>query len=674
MHTRALFLSIALCVFAAVSFADTPRITVNIDAAPAATKKISTELIGIFFEDISYAADGGLYAELIQNRSFEYSATEQPAWNNLTCWEFTARGDGAGGKIFIDNGQPVHPNNPHCLILFADKPGDGVGVTNTGFDGIPVRAGETYNLAFFARQLFVGGRWDQVKKSGALPVVARLESKDGEILAESAPLEITSRDWTRHTAALTATKTDPAARFVLLAQKSGGIALDEISLFPQNTFRNRPNGLRADLAEAIAALKPRFMRFPGGCLVHGGNLGNIYRWQDTIGPIEQRRQQPNIWRYHQTAGLGYFEYFQFCEDIGAKPLPVVPAGVCCQNANYEGGTGQRALPLDEMPAYIQEVLDLIEYANGPVTSAWGAKRAAAGHPAPFNLEYLGVGNEEHITPEFRERFAMIYAAVKKAHPEITVIGTSGPFWKGEDYDNGWKIANELRVPMMDEHYYETPAWFWQNLRRYDAYDHAKSKVYVGEYAAHDTRRRLTLRSALAEAAHLTALERNGDIVAMSSYAPLLARIGNTSWNPNLIYFTNTEVFPTLSYHVQKLFGNNAGDVYLDTTDDTGEPAPGEAADFAASTVRDSATGDIIIKFVSNAPTARTVAINLRNLDLSKYAVTAARTVLASDDPDILNDRAHPDALLPKTTTLAVGRTITCEAPANSLTIVRLSAR
>jgi alpha-L-arabinofuranosidase len=649
--------------------------TVTINAA-APGKPISPELFGVFFEDISYAADGGLYAELIQNRSFEYQAAGQPAWNNLSFWEPVARGDGKVA-LFIDDALPVHPNNPHYAVVDASASkagGDtGAGLMNPGFDGIPVRAGESYELALFARKNFTGGRWDAVRQTGPLALSARLESKDGGLLAEAA-LAVSSGEWRRLTATLTAAKSDPEARFVLLMQTRGGTALDEISLFPKKTFRNRPNGLRADLAETIAALKPRFVRFPGGCIVHGNGLGNMYRWKDTIGPVEQRRQQANLWRYHQTAGLGYHEYFQFCEDIGAQPLPVVPAGVSCQNSAYQGGTGQRGLPLEDMPACIQDVLDLIEWANGPATSAWGAKRAAAGHPAPFNLRHIGVGNEEHITPVFRERFAMIYDAVKKAHPEITVIGTAGPSWKGDDYDNGWKIADELRVPMVDEHYYETPAWFWQNLRRYDGYDRAKSRVYVGEYAAHDERRRPTLRSAIAEAAYLTGLERNGDIVHFASYAPLLARRGQTRWNPDLIYFTNTDVYPTINYHVQRLFGANAGDAYLETTITPAPARPSATPDFAASAVRDSATGDIIIKLVNGAAAPRPVRVTLAGFDPDKYLPAAIVTTLGGNDPGAVNDYDSPASVLPEQSAMKISPAFTCDIPANSLAVLRLAAK
>lgn len=635
-------------------------ITINGDQS----KPISPLLFGVFFEDLNYAADGGLYAELIQNRSFEYHACEQPTWNSLTAWELVQR-DGQGGWA-VDQTLPLHPNNPNYIVLSITEAGDGVGLVNAGFGGIAVQAGESYEFSCFARQLYMNKAWaaDSHIEGRPMPLVARLETQDGEVLAE-APLQVEGRPWQRITATLTASRTEAEARFVLLAQARGGIALDEISLFPQRTFCNRPNGLRADLAQWIADLKPRFVRFPGGCLVHGHGLGNFYRWKDTIGPIEQRKGQRNIWGYHQSVGLGYFEYFQFCEDIGAKPLPVVAAGVSCQNSGHTPGCGQQCLALEDMPAYIQELFDLIEWANGPVDSKWGAKRAAAGHPEPFGLEYLGVGNEDHITPGFKERFAMIYAAFREKHPEITVVGTTGPFHSGEDYDEGWKIANELRVPMVDEHFYEHLDWFWNNLERYDAYDRNASKVYVGEYAVHDEGRRTTLRSAIAEAAFLTSVERNGDIVAMTSYAPLLAKIGHTQWNPDLIYFNDTGAFPTLNYWVQQLFAHNAGETYLAT-----EVTGGETGRFAVSTVRHEASGDIILKIVNGEAEARPLRLHLPG---GVFSPTAQVTVLSGDDPLATNTFETAEPLLPQVSTLLVGETFDYEAPGNSVTVIRLSS-
>ena len=639
-------------VFAlAFTSAHTQPLTVTVQAG-APGKAVSPDLVGIFFEDLNYAADGGLYAELIQNRSFDYSPVDHKDWTALTAWKLVQR-DGAQGSVAIETASPLNAQNPGYAVLSTTTTSRGVGLLNEGFDGIPVKAGDTYDVSLFARQL----------SGTSTPLVVRLESKTGALLAETA-LTSPPADWKKLSATLTPATTDADARLVVLTTNPGRLALDMVSLFPAKTFRNRPNGLRADLAQAVADLKPKFMRFPGGCLVHGDGLDNIYHWKNTIGPVEQRKGQPNIWRYHQTVGLGYFEYFQFCEDIGAMPLPVVAAGVCCQNSNGKRGTGQEGLPLADMPAYIKDVLDLIEYANGPATSPWGAKRAAAGHPAPFGLKYLGVGNEDHITPVFKERFQMIYDAVKAKHPEITVIGTVGPASDGDDFVNGWKIADELRVPMVDEHYYKSPQWFWDNLARYDSYDRTKSKVYLGEYAAHDDKRRNTLRSALAEAAYLTGLERNADVVPFASYAPLLARRGHTQWSPDMIYFTGTDLTLTINYHVQQLFSVNNGDTYLATT-----VSPLAATSrFAASSVRDSQTSDLILKFVNGDDTAKPLRIDLAGA--KNLPATAVKTVLAASDANTIDAQA----VRPQSAPLTIASAFDYEAPANSLTVIRIKTR
>ncbi|OHB66572.1 MAG: alpha-N-arabinofuranosidase, partial [Planctomycetes bacterium RBG_13_60_9] len=476
VRRQLVIVGIALWLAGASSGVYAQKTTITIQASQPG-KPISPDLFGVFFEDLNYAADGGLYAELIQNRSFEYSPTEQPDWNPLSFWEFQKRGNG-DGSIGVAEMRPIHEDNPHYALLTVRTPGDGVGIANGGFDGIPLKAGETYEASFWAYQAFMGIMWGRGDNSKPMPVTFRLETKDGEVLAE-AKMEIKGREWTRFSTKFTPTRTVNDARLVLLAHEQGGICLDMISLFPEKTFRNRKNGLRADLAQAIADIKPKFVRFPGGCLVHGQGIHRYYDWKDSIGPVEQRRAARNSWGYHQTMGLGYFEYFQFCEDIGARPLPVVTAGVCCQHAGSSPNWGQEGLPMEEMSGHVQDVLDLIEWANGPATSKWGAKRAAAGHPEPFGLKYVGVGNEDAITPIFKERFKMIYEAMKDRHPEIVVIGTVGPFASGEDYDNGWVFAKELELAMVDEHYYVAPQWFWDNLQRYDTYDRNGAKVYVG---------------------------------------------------------------------------------------------------------------------------------------------------------------------------------------------------
>jgi alpha-L-arabinofuranosidase len=627
-------------------------------------KPISRDLFGIFFEDLNYAADGGLYAELIENRSFEYDATEQNSWNSLTAWDLVERGGGKGG-VAVKSSRPLHPNNPHYVALSVKQPGDGVGLSNRGYSGIPVTGGDTYNVSFFSHQLFMNEPWggDNGIAGRPMPVSVRLESPAGEVLA-SASLQVVGRDWKRWTAKITASRTERAARLVFLVHAKGGIALDEVSLFPEKTFHHRENGLRADLAQCIADLKPKFMRFPGGCLAHGDGVGNFYRWKNTIGPVEQRKGQRNLWGYHQSVGLGYFEFFQFCEDIGAKPLPVVAAGVSCQNSDSSPGMGQACVPIEDMAAYVQEILDLIEWANGPATSTWGRRRAAAGHPAPFGLKYLGVGNEDKITADFAERFKLIQRAVTARYPDITIIGTAGPFPSGEDFDRGWKLARELKVPVVDEHYYVAPDWFWKNQDRYDHYDRPGPKVYVGEYAAHEKDRRNTLRTALAEAAACTAFERNGDVVQLASYAPLLARRQHTQWTPDMIYFTSTGVFRTINYYVQQLMCTNSGDVSLPAT-----LASSAGRRLVVSCVRDSASSDLILKIVNGDDTPASLHLTIEGLSSGLHPAT--RTLLGGVDPDSVNTDDKPMTVTPETSEMTVASRFDLEVPRDSLVVLRV---
>ena len=625
-------------------------------------KKISPLLFGIFFEDINYSADGGLYAELVQNRSFEYSPTDRKEWNPFSYWEYITPGY-SYGKISIETSNPIHPNNPHYVVLDIENVGNypqytgesGVGIKNSGYDGIVINNGETYNLSLFARLL----------SNSPVDISVSFQNPKGDALANG-KLTISSDKWQKYALTLTATGSNDTCSLVILAKNSGKIAMDVISLFPEKTFKNRPNGMRSDLAQVLADMHPGFIRFPGGCLVHGDGLGNMYRWKNTIGPIEERIEQKNIWGYHQSAGLGYYEFFQFCEDIGAKPLPILPAGVSCQNSGGTwriGSTGQKALPMDEMPAYIQEVLDLIEWANGPITSPWGSKRADAGHPAPFNLEYIGIGNEEKMTPEFEERFKMIFYAVKEKHPEIKVVGTAGPFHSGEDYEKGWKLANELNIPIVDEHYYTEPAWFLANQYRYDKYDRNASKVYLGEYASWGNK----LFNAIAEAAYMVSLERNGDIVVMASYAPLLAKKDFTQWTTDMIFFDNTHICLTPNYYVQKMFMNNQGDFYYNDVISKNE----KDSTLAASCVRDRKTGDIILKFVNASIEKKSMNINLGRF--KKIIPEADLTVLSGNANDE-NTFQNPQNVIPVKSTYKVNKNFNYEVPPMSLTVIRIKTK
>jgi len=502
----------------------------------------SPTMHGIFFEDINYAADGGLYAELVQNRSFEHR-------EKLYSWQEVNRG--GAGELAIAAEQPVHPNNPNYLRLKITSPGEGFGVANSGFDGIAVEQGKEYLFAVHARS--PGGY--------AGELVARLEDATGKTIGECRFKRIGPR-WERQEARITSQATTDQARLVLLATGSGTLDLDVVSLFPKDTFNGRRNGLRADLAQLLADMKPGFMRFPGGCIVEGTDFQNMYRWKDTIGEIWERKENWNLWsnrespHYYQTYGLGFFEYFQFCEDIGAEPVPILNCGMCCQARRGPH------VALAELQPFVQDALDLVEFANGPVTSEWGAKRAAMGHPKPFNLKLMGVGNEQWQQDYF-DRYDIFYKALKAKHPEVELITTAGPQASDDLFYFAWnKFRSGTPADVVDEHYYRPPQWFLENVDRYDSYDRKGPKVFAGEYAAHDSNRRNNQRSAVAEAAFITGLWRNAEVVTMAAYAPLFAKVGHVQWRPDLIWFDNTRSYGSPSYYVQAMYARNRPDAVL----------------------------------------------------------------------------------------------------------------
>ena len=624
------------------------------------SKPISDHLIGIFFEDINYGADGGLYAELVQNRDFEYTPTDnsRKEWNSGYAWSVVSGKD--IDPVTIGTETPIHENNPHYAILHV--PSSGVRLLNTGFDGIVLKKGERYDFSCFART-GQGGKGGKV-------VVSLIDKEDREIA--SAAVKVSSKNWKKCKAVLTAEADVEDARLCIAPSAGGTYHFDMVSLFPQNTFKGRKNGLRADLAQTLADLHPRFVRFPGGCVAHGDGIDNIYDWKGSIGPLEARKPLRNLWGYHQTRGLGYFEYFQFCEDIGAEPVPVLAAGVPCQNSG--GGTqyghddltkyGQQCgIPMEQMPEYVQDVLDLIEYANGDARKTeWGRKRAEAGHPESFNLKYIGIGNEDLITEVFEERFTMIYNVVREKYPEVTVIGTVGPFYEGTDYNEGWKLASKLDIPMVDEHYYVAPGWFIHNQDYYDRYDRSKSKVYLGEYAAHLPGRPSNIETALSEALYLTAVERNADVVTMTSYAPLLAKEGHTQWNPDLIYFNNSEVKPTVGYYTQQLFGQNAGNHYIPSTVILDNERDAVRKRIGMSVVKDDTSGDYIVKLVNLLPVEVKTKINME--DISLLRPIATKTVLKGAPTD--------KEAKPLTETFDVnGKNIDYRMPAYSFSVIRI---
>lgn len=532
--------------------------------APAGGKKISNELIGIFFEDISSSADGGLCAELVQNGSFEFSPSERDGWGPGTAWR-TVRPGHSLGYIEPRQQDPIHPNNPNYMHLTIERVGHyydyngwtGVGIQNNGYDGILLKGGDKYDFSVFLRN--PDGKDKQVRV--VLTAPGQSFRGPARAIADTTFL-VSGSQWKKYEYTLTAGEDCERASLQLLSLTTGVLDIDMVSLFPQDTYKG--HGLRKDLAQALVDLHPKFMRFPGGCVVHGGGDGfwDTYRWKTTVGPRETRRGIKNTWGYHQSMEMGFFEYFQFCEDVGMEPLPILPCGVSCQGTNggwSMRGQAQDAIPMEDMQEWADEALDLIEWANGPADSKWGRLRAEAGHPEPFNLKYLGLGNEEKITPEFEERFKFIYDQVRAKYPEIVIVGTAGPGSHpgNGDYERGWKFATALEVPILDEHYYE-PRNYFLTSRQYDNYPRdRKTKVYLGEYAAKDKK----LIDALAEGLYLLHVERNADVVAMTSYAPLFARKNTNNWNPDLIYFDNERPYLTCSYYVQQMFGRSSGDYY-----------------------------------------------------------------------------------------------------------------
>ncbi|MDE5571923.1 MAG: alpha-N-arabinofuranosidase, partial [Prevotella sp.] len=432
--------------------------------APKGGKAISDELIGIFFEDISSSADGGLYAELVQNGSFEYSPAERDGWGAGTAWKQIRPGHSLG-TLEVRKEGGIHPNNPTYMRLHVERVKEyydykgwkGFGLENEGFKGISVKAGAQYDFSAFLRNT---GAAKQVRVVLGVP---QGWGKDPKVLAD-ATINVDSKEWKKYSAVLTASEDCTNAILQILVLNTGILDIDMVSLMPQDTYKG--HGLRKDLAQALADLNPRFMRFPGGCVVHGGGDGfwDTYRWKTTIGPKEQRRGLKNTWGYHQSMGLGYYEYFQFCEDLGMAPLPILPCGVSCQGSNGGWGMKEQAqdvVPMSEMDEWVQDALDLIEWANGDATTKWGRVRAEQGHPKPFGLKYLGLGNEERISPEFCERFTYMYKKIMEAHPEIVIVGTAGPGSHpgNPDLENGWKLAEELGMPIIDEHYYEPRDYF-----------------------------------------------------------------------------------------------------------------------------------------------------------------------------------------------------------------------
>ena len=564
---------------------------------PAKTRfDISPTMYGVFFEDINFAADGGLYAELIKNRSFEFP-------NGLSGWETDGQVQVVKGT---ENDVPF-PRNPHFARITAEPHRDRwTALDNGGFRGLAFEKDKTYHLSVMAR--LAPGTAEPVRFDAAFV------REDGTMEART-PFTVNSREWKEYKVDVKAVSTQARGRFrLLLNGHRGTVDLDHISLFPEDTWKGRANGLRSDLAQAIADLKPKVFRFPGGCIVEGTTLDERYQWKNTVGPVGNRPLNSNRWNntfidhltpdYFQSYGLGFFEFFQFCEDVGAEPLPVLNMGLACQFQNDPSDLTQQ-VAVDQLGPYIQDCLDLIEFANGAVTSTWGKVRADMGHPAPFNMKFIGIGNEQW-GKLYTDRLPAFLKAIREKYPDIRIIGGSGPYPDGEEFEYLWPKMREFKADLVDEHYYRDPAWFLSHIDRYDKYDRNGPKVFAGEYACHDDPAN-SLRAALCEAAFLTGVERNADVVRMSSYAPLLSNYYAWQWAHDMIWFDNTTVVRTPNYLVQKLYSTNAGTHTLDLSG-LGE-FPADC--YGGAVLDETADGNsVIFKFINLGKTAVPISINI----------------------------------------------------------------
>jgi len=659
MGWRILALCSLMLGLATASSAQT-RITVQANQPGAA---IRPTMWGIFFEDINFGADGGLYAELVKNRSFEFP-------DGIMGWSRILR-DGSEGYIYIER-YPQEQVNAHFLRMRVSKTGQGFGVSNEGFRGMGIREGKDYRFSVLARLT------DGASMTLRIELVGRGDRK----LAE-AKLEGFGSQWHKHTVVLHAQATEANARLNLFVEGSGTLDLDMVSLFPVDTWKGRANGLRADLVQMLADLKPGFLRFPGGCIVEGRSLDVRYQWKTTIGDPVERKLIVNRWNtefnhrltpdYYQSFGLGFYEYFLLSEDIGAEPMPILNCGMACQF-----NTGELA-PMDELGPYVQDALDLIEFANSPADRGWGRKRAEMGHPEPFGLKLLGIGNEQW-GPQYIERYKVFVKAIKENYPDIQLIAGTGSdatiFPNGQqEIDYLWSQYRRLKAEIVDEHFYRRPDWFLDNTGFYDNYDRSESELFVGEYGAQSVGvaspdNRNNWHCALAEAAFMTGLERNADLVTMSCYAPLFCHVDGWQWRPDLIWFDNLRVFGTPNYYVQKLFSVNRGDRVLPVEVADAATAPNGKPRFYASSVYDEKSKEMILKVVNATGEPFRVAIEAKGVKaVGSYANV---TVLAGDDVNSENSFETPKKVAPVDSRIPVrSAEFRYDFRPYSLTVIRL---
>lgn len=632
-------------------------IIVNVDDVKS---KIQPTMWGIFFEDINLGADGGIYAELVKNRSFEFAAP-------LMGW--TTQGNNfKEGDLLVLNRQEVNAANPRYIRVTSHSNAKGQqGITNEGFRGMGIKKGVGYDFSVMYRQ----------QKPGVKLNVELVDSA-GKILGTASliPSLNQNTDWKKQSVSFTANATEPKARLNIWFEGNGVIDLDMISLFPKDTWKNRPGGMRADMVQKLADLKPGFIRFPGGCIVEGRDLANRYQWKKTIGPVEERHLIMNRWNtefahrpapdYYQTFGLGFFEYFQLAEDIGAEPLPILNAGMACQFNTAE------VVSMDEIGPYVQDALDLIEFANGNTSTKWGKVRAQMGHPAPFNLKMLGIGNE-NWGPQYVERLQAFTKAIKAKYPDIKLDYSSGTDPNGDRFDYLNNYLRKMKADVIDEHYYRQPEWFLANAKRYDNYDRHGSKVFAGEYAAQSdhtvsVNNKNNWETAMAEAAFMTGMERNAAVVHMASYAPLFAHVEGWQWTPDLIWVDNLRSYGTPNYYVQKLFSNYKGTDEVSILMNNEEIA-GQDSLYASAAI-DKKNNEVIIKVVNASDKQKNTIFSIDGAE--KLAAQGSLTLLKGDSLQAVNSLENPTAVSPVTKPVELkGKKLNISLEPYSFSVIRV---
>ena len=640
------------------------QVRITVDASQPG-EAISPAMYGIFFEDINFGADGGLYAELIKNRSFEFDLP-------LRGWRVLRRGNADGRAYAVRDSS--RPRNPRYLRIEIDKQGRGFGLNNEGFRGMGVRQGVPCNLSLEIRRV----------KGNVSGLQAELVGTDQTTMAECRITGLTDK-WQTLKCRLVPSGTDSKATLNILFQGEGTVDIDMVSLFPADTWKKRENGLRADLVQLLADMKPGFLRFPGGCIVEGFDLSQRYQWKNTVGDLINRLVTINRWNfefkhrptpdYYQSFGLGFYEYFLLAEDLGAEPMPIINCGMACQFNTAE------LVPLEELDAYIQDALDLIEFANGPVSSRWGRLRSDMGHPRPCNMKMLGIGNEQW-GPQYIERYIPFAKAVKDRYPGIKLIAATGS--DGTIFPNGeaeikylWEQWRRLKPEFVDEHFYRDPEWFRENTDWYDNYDRSGPKLFVGEYAAQSVGvgspdNRNTLKCALYEAAFMTGMERNADVVRMSCYAPLFGHEEAWQWRPDLIWFDNLKSYGSVNYHMQKLFSLNPGTHLLASQVSDVPGINGKSRMLNVSTTWDKNAREVIVKAVNVSARPLTATMDLQGTQVGN---TMKIIVLSSGKLTDENTLEEPDKIVPQEKTAKIpGTGFDVEFRPYSLTLLRIPVK